>query len=77
MLKMCGGAESRRTPWYTGAVSGVSVVSGVSIALQLDFKDECQIFTRFFFLRYWGINVVVPPFRRGWRLAVGGHLVEH
>jgi hypothetical protein len=30
MLKMCGGAELRRTPWYTGAMSGVSAVSGVS-----------------------------------------------
>jgi hypothetical protein len=30
MLMMCGGAELRRTPWYTGALSGVSAVSGVS-----------------------------------------------
>jgi hypothetical protein len=30
MLKMCGGAELRRTPWYTGAVSGVPAASGVS-----------------------------------------------
>jgi hypothetical protein len=30
MLKMCGGAELGRTPWYTGAVSGVSAVSGES-----------------------------------------------
>jgi hypothetical protein len=35
MLKMCGGAELRRTPWYTGAVSGVSHYTTHSEAVAL------------------------------------------
>jgi hypothetical protein len=33
---MCGGAERRRTPWYTEAVSGVSAVSGI-----YSMRDNC------------------------------------